>query len=95
MDDLLKVAIAVIMMMGFPLLFYAGFVGVRVFQRRLEGKTVTPDTIRELEDLRSRIAELEQLHARVNEVEERMDFSERLLVQGRDDAGGLDQGASR
>lgn len=81
MDDLIKVAMAIIMMTGFPLLFYAGFVGIRVFQRRMEGKTVNSDMMRELEDLRNRVAELEQVQGRVEELEERMDFSERMLTQ--------------
>lgn len=72
---------AILMMTGFPLLFYAGFVGIRVFQRRLEGKTVDPDMVHELEELRARVAELEQVQGRVEELEERMDFSERMLTQ--------------
>lgn len=81
MDDLIRVAMAVLMMTGFPLLFYAGFVGIRVFQRRMEGKTVGADVMRELEDLRNRVADLEQVQGRVEELEERMDFSERMLTQ--------------
>ena len=72
---------AIMVMTGFPLLLYAGFVGVRVLQRRLEGKTAGPDVERELEDLRNRVAELEQVQGRVEELEERMDFSERMLTQ--------------
>ena len=83
MDDLIRVAMAVLMLTGFPLLFYAGFVGVRVFQRRLEGKTVGPEIQRELEELRHRVAQLEQAQGRVEELEERMDFSERMLTQDR------------
>lgn len=37
----------------------------------------------QLEDLEQRVADLERLAGRVAELEERMDFSERLLVQGR------------
>ena len=81
MDDLIRVAMAVLVMTGFPLLLYAGFVAVRAFQRRMEGKTVGPEIQGELEELRHRVAELEQVQGRVEELEERMDFSERMLTQ--------------
>jgi hypothetical protein len=41
----------------------------------------------QLEDLEQRVADLESVAGRVAELEERMDFSERLLVQGRQEAG--------
>ena len=81
MEDLFKVAFAILLMTGFPLLVYAGFVGVRAFQRRLEGKDESSDTRRELDELRARMGDLEQIQVRVEELEERMDFSERLLTQ--------------
>jgi Tfp pilus assembly protein PilO len=81
MDDLIKAAIALLMVTGFPLLFYAGYVAVRVFQRRLEGRSGGLEMVHELEELRARVAELEQVQGRVEELEERMDFSERMLTQ--------------
>ena len=69
------------MTIAIPLLLYAGFVGVRVFQRRLEGQRPGSDLMGELEELRARVADLEQVQGRVEELEERMDFSERMLTQ--------------
>jgi hypothetical protein len=37
-----------------------------------------------------RLAELEQMTRRFAELEERLDFTERLLVRGRPDDGGVD-----
>jgi hypothetical protein len=79
MDDLFKVALAILMMTGFPLITYAGFVGIRVWQRKIERGNAGGSE--EIEELRARIAELERMQGRVDELEERMDFSERLLVQ--------------
>jgi hypothetical protein len=69
---------AVVLMLGYPL--------VRAFARRIEGKHLAPDPalLAELEDLRSRVAELEQQQGRVHELEERIDFTERLLAQQRE-----------
>jgi Tfp pilus assembly protein PilO len=54
--------------------------------RRIEGRTRTGDRElqEELEQLRTRVAELEAVQHRVLELEERVDFAERLLSQGRD-----------
>ncbi len=38
----------------------------------------------EVEDLRSRLEGLEDVHARVLELEERVDFAERLLTEGKE-----------
>jgi hypothetical protein len=82
MDDLIRIAMAVIMMTGFPLLFYAGFVGIRVFQRRLE-KADAPESELALrvEELERRLFAAEQVEGRLAEVEERLDFAERLLAR--------------
>ena len=69
---------AVVFMLTLPL--------VKAIARRIEGKNIgtDPAVIAELEDLRSRMAELEQNHSRVHELEERIDFTERLLAQQRE-----------
>lgn len=43
-----------------------------------------------LEELEARIADLDLLQARVNELEDRLDFSERLLVQQREERSILE-----
>ena len=41
-------------------------------------------------ELEGRVSDLEQATQRMVELEERLDFAERLLVQGRPEAGGVD-----
>jgi len=50
-------------------------------QRPQEGLTTGEVHLERMEELEQRVAEVEILHARVAELEERLDFSERLLVQ--------------
>jgi hypothetical protein len=81
MDDLIKVAIAICIVAGFPILLYAGFVGIRAHQRRIEARYPGSPAMEDLDELRARVSELEQVQARLEELEERMDFSERLLAK--------------
>jgi hypothetical protein len=81
MDELARVAMAIIVITGFPVLIYAGIVGVGALQRRLERRDPPAEMRQELDELRNRLAELEQVQGRVEELEERMDFSERVLTQ--------------
>ncbi len=65
----------------------AGFVFwplVRAYARRIEGKSLDPGLVNEIGQLRARVAELEESNHRLQELEERVDFSERLLAQGRE-----------
>jgi Tfp pilus assembly protein PilO len=58
---------------------------MRAFGRRMEQKGgVDPALKGEVEHLHQRLAELEPMQARVAELEERLDFAERLLAQGKD-----------
>jgi hypothetical protein len=57
---------------------------VRALARRLEGGGRNAELQGELETLRDRLQQLEQGQARVGELEERVDFAERLLAQGRE-----------
>lgn len=62
---------------------------VRALARRLEGKSIDAGQVAEIDQLRGRVAELEQLQHRLAELEERVDFSERLLTQGRESQRAL------
>jgi hypothetical protein len=57
---------------------------IRAFARRIEGKSIDPGLAAEVEQLRARVSDLEEVSHRVAELEERVDFSERLLTQGRE-----------
>ena len=60
---------------------------VRALARRLEGKPARDPALQaEVEELRARVADLEQQQDRVHELEERIDFTERLLAQQREQA---------
>lgn len=57
----------------------------KALARRLEGPASLPDmSAQQLEDLQVRLADLEVQVGRMHELEERLDFTERLLAQGRD-----------
>ena len=58
---------------------------MKAWARRIESKGLDAGEFRaELEDLRIRMQELEGERARFVELEERIDFAERLLTQGRE-----------
>jgi len=60
---------------------------IRAIARRIEGRSVPDRALQaEVEELRARVAELEQRHGALHELEERMDFTERLLAQQREQA---------
>lgn len=57
---------------------------VQALGRRLEGRGSGDAALAtEVRELRNRVQELEQSQGRVLELEERLDFTERLLVQAR------------
>jgi hypothetical protein len=59
--------------------------------RRLEGRGSGDAALAtEMQDLRNRVQELEQNQGRVLELEERLDFTERLLVQARGELRRVD-----
>ena len=83
------------------LIFTFGVVAVIVLRgplgkalaRRLEGPPALPDTsAQQLDDLHVRMADLESQVGRLHELEERLDFAERLLAQGRSDGGRIEAG---
>ena len=75
------------MMLVGVVLILRGPVG-RALSRRIDGTAGQPEGLSsaEAEELRHRVAELEQQQMRLQELEERLDFAERLLAQGRTEA---------
>jgi hypothetical protein len=58
---------------------------MRALARRLEGKGAADPALRaEVEQLQQRLGEVDVLHHRVAELEERIDFTERIVAQGRE-----------
>lgn len=57
---------------------------VQALARRLEGRGTDPALRGEVEELRQQVLELDPLRDRIHELEERMEFSERLLAQRRE-----------
>ena len=56
----------------------------RAWARRIEGKVGDPELRAEMDHLRDQLAETDGLRARVQELEERIEFTERMLSQKRD-----------
>ena len=63
------------------LTLYAGFIGVRWAQRKMEAPKLAEG--HELDELRERVARLEECELRLAELEERLDFTERMLAQAK------------
>ena len=57
---------------------------LRALARRLEGKGNDPALREEVERLQHRLEEMDGLQARMAELEERVDFTERMLVRGQE-----------
>ncbi|HYN19498.1 MAG TPA: hypothetical protein VE078_00955 [Thermoanaerobaculia bacterium] len=56
----------------------------RAWARKLEGKVADPELRAEVDHLREQLGEVDGLRARVQELEERIEFTERLLAQRKD-----------
>ena len=56
----------------------------RAIAHKIEGKALSQDVRAELEQLREQVAEVDPLRQRVHELEDRIEFTERLLAQKRD-----------
>ena len=57
---------------------------MRALAQRLEGKGNDPALREEVERLQHRLEEMDGLQARMAELEERVDFTERMLVRGQE-----------
>ncbi len=64
-------------------LVYAGVSLVTSMRHRLERRPAQGLSSEELDEIHLRLAQAAELEVRVAELEERLDFSERLLAQGR------------
>ncbi|HET7043136.1 MAG TPA: hypothetical protein VFI13_14045 [Gemmatimonadales bacterium] len=74
--------VGVFFSVGFSVLaLYGGWIGVRWAHRKLDGPRA-PDA-ETLDGLADRLARLEETEHRLAEVEERLDFTERMLAEGR------------
>jgi len=57
---------------------------IKAIARRIEGGAAGAEVQAELEGLRERVRQLEEMQPRMLELEERVDFTERIVAQGRD-----------
>jgi hypothetical protein len=57
---------------------------IRALARRIEGGAPSTEMQTELDGLRERVRQLEEMPPRMAELEERVDFTERIVAQGRE-----------
>jgi hypothetical protein len=57
---------------------------IRALARRIEGGAPGAQVQAELDGLRERVRQLEEIAPRMAELEERLDFTERVVAQGRE-----------
>ncbi len=57
---------------------------IKAIARRIEGGAASVEVQTELEGLRERVRQLEEIAPRMTELEERLDFTERVVAQGRE-----------
>jgi hypothetical protein len=82
MDDLVRVVVSIMVMVGVGVFGYAAVAGLNVLLRRGQRKAGLSQ--QELELVHARLAATEGLEARVEELEQRVDFAERLIAQQND-----------
>ncbi|HXW96408.1 MAG TPA: hypothetical protein VEI47_02400 [Gemmatimonadales bacterium] len=82
----LKVLISIAAAVAIPVVAYAAVAATRAIWVRPHGRDpdATGNLDAEMEELRARVAELESGQQRLLDLEERMDFTERLLVEARE-----------
>ena len=85
MNDMIRVLIFIVGLLGAVVGVYAGITVVSVFRKRFEGGSPSPALPpEELDVMNARLAAVELLEARVAELEERLDFAERLLARAQE-----------
>lgn len=55
----------------------------RAWARRIEGGAASTELAADVEQMRERLQDVDVLHQRIGELEERVDFAERLLAEGK------------
>ena len=87
MEEIAKVAVALFMVIGLPMLSIFVLPPIaKAWARRLDSRSgpASEELAAELADLRERVGEMSQLQGRLTELEDRLDFTERLLAQRRE-----------
>jgi Tfp pilus assembly protein PilO len=84
-ESILKVLIVVATSVAIPIAAYAAVAATRSIWGRPQ-PPADDSAAAEVEALRARVRELEAMQTRMAELEERVDFTERLLVQQRETA---------
>jgi len=75
----------VVLLLGAGLMFAALIWPlIKAIARRIEGGAAGAEVQAELEGLRERVRQLEEMQPRMLELEERVDFTERIVAQGRE-----------
>jgi hypothetical protein len=76
---------AVVLLLGVGLIIAAlTWPLIRAIARRIEGGAPGAEMQAELESLRERVRQLEEMAPRMAELEDRLDFTERVVAQGRE-----------
>jgi hypothetical protein len=83
-EAILKVIVSIAGVVAIPVAAYAAVMATRSIWVQPSKPAPDENSAAELEALRARVQELEVLQGRMTELEERLDFTERLLVQQRE-----------
>jgi hypothetical protein len=76
---------AVVLLLGASLIIAAlVWPLIKAIARRIEGGAAGAELQTELDTLRERVRQLEEIAPRMTELEERLDFTERVVAQGRE-----------
>lgn len=83
-ERLQESAMMVLVLIGFVIVAVKVFGPLaRAWAHKLEGRVGDPELRAEVDHLRAQLSEVDSLRGRVGELEERLDFTERLLTERR------------
>ncbi len=84
-ERLQESALMVLVLIGFVIVAVKVFGPLaRAWAHKLEGKVGDPELRAEVDHMREQLGDVDGLRVRVQELEERLEFTERLLTQRRD-----------